>query len=128
ARAAPAWTASLRRVVCSGEALPGPLAARWAQLTDVPLHNLYGPTEAAVDVTWWPVPADPGPSVPIGRPVWNTGVRVLDALLRPVPVGVPGELYLTGVQLARGYLHRPALTAERFVADPFAAGERMYRT
>ncbi|MEU6806259.1 amino acid adenylation domain-containing protein, partial [Streptomyces neyagawaensis] len=110
----PTWAASLRRVLSSGEALPIAAARRWRALTGVPLHNLYGPTEAAVDVTHhaYDVMADRGVSVPIGRPVWNTGLRVLDACLRPVPDGVPGELYLTGVQLARGYHGRPALTAE----------------
>ncbi|MEU3626069.1 non-ribosomal peptide synthetase [Amycolatopsis coloradensis] len=114
----------LRRVICSGEALPSELAAR----VDVPLYNLYGPTEASVDVTAWPAGAETTPSVPIGRPVWNTRTYVLDARLNPVPPGVPGELYLAGAQLARGYLARPGLTAGRFVANPFAVGERMYRT
>ncbi|AWW43512.1 amino acid adenylation domain-containing protein [Streptomyces cadmiisoli] len=125
----------LRAVVCSGEALPAELAARFgAVLPGVPLHNLYGPTEASVDVTAWPCKtgADTGAgmvTVPIGRPVWNTQVYVLDAALRPVVPGVPGELYLAGVQLARGYLGRRGLTAERFVACPYGrAGERMYRT
>ncbi|MFF3945758.1 non-ribosomal peptide synthase/polyketide synthase [Streptomyces sp. NPDC001902] len=123
------WAASLRRVLSSGEALPGAAAARWQALTGVPLHNLYGPTEAAVDVTHHAFDGAPDTTVPIGRPVWNTGLRVLDGCLRPVPDGVPGELYLTGVQLARGYHGRSALTAERFVADPYGApGERMYRT
>ncbi|MEW2162671.1 non-ribosomal peptide synthase/polyketide synthase [Streptomyces sp. NPDC007084] len=125
----PAWAASLRRVFSSGEALPGAAAERWHALTGVPLHNLYGPTEAAVDVTHHPYDGTPGTTVPIGRPVWNTGLRVLDSCLRPVPAGVPGELCLTGVQLARGYHARPALTAERFVADPYGdPGTRMYRT
>ncbi|KFU82304.1 non-ribosomal peptide synthase domain TIGR01720/amino acid adenylation domain-containing protein [Amycolatopsis lurida] len=120
-----ATCAGLRRVICSGEALPSELAAR----VDVPLYNLYGPTEASVDVTAWQAGAETTPSVPIGRPVWNTRTYVLDARLNPVPPGVPGELYLAGVQLARGYLARPGLTAERFVADPFdGPGERMYRT
>ena len=126
--APPAWAGSLRRVISSGEALTGELAGRWAELTGVPLHNLYGPTEAAVDVTWWACGEEPA-GVPIGWPVWNTSVRVLDAALRLVPFGMPGELYLAGVQLARGYLGRPGLTAERFVADPYgAAGTRLYRT
>ncbi|WP_328869582.1 amino acid adenylation domain-containing protein [Streptomyces sp. NBC_00287] len=126
----PTWAASLRRVFSSGEALPAGAAHRWRELTGVPLHNLYGPTEAAVDVTHHPCEGtDEGPSVPIGRPVWNTALRVLDVCLRPVPDGVPGELYLTGVQLARGYHARPALTAERFTADPYGPpGSRMYRT
>ncbi|MFF5139127.1 non-ribosomal peptide synthase/polyketide synthase [Streptomyces sp. NPDC013157] len=126
----PAWAGSLRRVFSSGEALSGTAARRWRGLTGVPLHNLYGPTEAAVDVTHHAYDGAPGTTVPIGRPVWNTGLRVLDSCLRPVPDGVPGELYLTGVQLARGYHRRPALTADRFVADPYAAapGARMYRT
>ncbi|MFJ2161022.1 non-ribosomal peptide synthase/polyketide synthase [Streptomyces sp. NPDC087856] len=126
----PAWAGSLRRVFSSGEALSGSAAHRWHELTGVPLHNLYGPTEAAVDVTYHAYDDAPGTTVPIGRPVWNTGLRVLDSCLRPVPDGVPGELYLTGVQLARGYHRRPALTADRFVADPYATepGARMYRT
>ncbi len=125
----PSWATSLRRVFSSGEALPGQAARRWTDLTRVPLHNLYGPTEAAVDVTFHPYTTDQDDVVvPIGRPVWNTGLRILDTCLRPVPDGVPGELYLTGVQLAVGYHDRPGLTAERFVADPFEAGRRMYRT
>ncbi|MGW4980233.1 non-ribosomal peptide synthase/polyketide synthase [Streptomyces mirabilis] len=126
----PAWASSLRRVFSSGEALSGAAAHRWHELTGVPLHNLYGPTEAAVDVTYHAYDGASDTTVPIGRPVWNTGLRVLDSCLRPVPDGVPGELYLTGVQLARGYHRRPALTADRFVADPYATepGARMYRT
>ncbi|OQR64135.1 non-ribosomal peptide synthetase [Streptomyces maremycinicus] len=126
----PSWAGGLRRVFSSGEALSGAAARRWHDLTGVPLHNLYGPTEAAVDVTYHAYDGARDTTVPIGRPVWNTGLRVLDALLRPVPDGVPGELYLTGVQLARGYHRRPALTADRFVADPYAdePGARMYRT
>ncbi|KAB8143113.1 amino acid adenylation domain-containing protein [Chloroflexia bacterium SDU3-3] len=120
----------LRRVICSGEALPAELVGQFYARLDVPLHNLYGPTEASVDVTYWPCrPGDAATSVPIGRPVWNTQLRILDANMQPLPVGVAGELYLAGVQLARGYLNRPELTAERFVADPFGpAGARMYRT
>ncbi|MDV6301096.1 MULTISPECIES: non-ribosomal peptide synthase/polyketide synthase [Rhodococcus] len=120
----------LRAVFASGEALPASVAsALRAALPATELHNLYGPTEAAVDVTYHRVvPADVA-SVPIGAPVWNTRVTVLDARLHPVPVGVPGELYLAGRQLARGYLGRPDLTADRFVADPHgSAGSRMYRT
>lgn len=124
---------SLRRVFCSGEALSCDLAASYEALISAPLHNLYGPTEAAVDVTWHPASGESlrqcsGAGVPIGYPVWNTELRILDGLLRPVPLGVAGDLYLCGVQLADGYLYRADLTAQRFVADPFADGERMYRT
>ena len=125
--------ASLKQVFCSGEALPTALCREWEALTHAPLHNLYGPTEAAVDVSWYPafgpeLAAVEGNSVPIGFPVWNTGLRILDAMMRPVPFGVAGDLYLTGIQLAQGYLGRSDLTASRFIADPFAPGERMYRT
>ncbi|MGG8272285.1 enterobactin non-ribosomal peptide synthetase EntF [Klebsiella sp. 141161] len=124
---------TLKRVFCSGEALPTELCREWERLTGAPLHNLYGPTEAAVDVSWYPacgpeLAAVTGNSVPIGWPVWNTGLRILDAAMRPVPPGVAGDLYLTGIQLAQGYMGRPDLTASRFIADPFAPGERMYRT
>ncbi|MDX3187115.1 amino acid adenylation domain-containing protein [Streptomyces sp. MN03-5084-2B] len=121
--------ASLRRVYCSGEALSPALREEFHAKLGAELHNLYGPTEAAIDVTAWASP--PGrdlPVVPIGRPVWNTRLYVLDDRLRPVPPGAPGELYLAGVQLARGYRGRPGLTADRFVASPFGDGERMYRT
>jgi amino acid adenylation domain-containing protein len=120
--------AGLRRVLCSGEALPAELAAECQAALDAELHNLYGPTEASIDVTHWQ--CRPGElTVPIGHPVWNTRLYVLDADLTPVPPGATGELYLAGVQLARGYLNRPGLTAGRFVADPFGApGTRLYRT
>ncbi|MBY4383250.1 non-ribosomal peptide synthase/polyketide synthase [Rhodococcus fascians] len=122
--------ASLRTVFASGEALaPATAQSLRRALPQVSVHNLYGPTEAAVDVTYHAVSDADTAVVPIGSPVWNTDVRVLDSSLRPVPVGVSGELYLSGVQLARGYVSRPDLTADRFVADPFAVdGARMYRT
>lgn len=124
--------ASLRQVFCSGEALGWPLARAFTQrLPALALHNLYGPTEAAVDVSYYPAqgPLDEGgASVPIGRPVWNTALWVLDAWLRPVPVGAVGELYLAGEQLALGYLGRAGLSASRFVAHPWEPGQRMYRT
>jgi amino acid adenylation domain-containing protein len=125
---AAAGCTGLRRVLCSGEALPAELQARFfATLPGVELHNLYGPTEASVDVTYWA--CEPGQTaVPIGRPVWNTHTFVLDAELKPVAPGVAGELYLAGIQLARGYHGRPGLTSERFVASPHLPGERMYRT
>lgn len=128
-----AHCASLKRVYCSGEALPTELCHVWQNKTAVPLHNLYGPTEAAVDVSWYPAFGESlqqvtGASVPIGYPVWNTGLRILDGNMQPVPPGIAGDLYLTGIQLAQGYLARADLTASRFIADPQNAGERMYRT
>jgi amino acid adenylation domain-containing protein len=125
--------ASLRHVVCSGEALPPALVERFYDRFAGPvvLTNLYGPTEAAVDVSCWTCAReDAAGVVPIGRPVWNTQLYVLDASLKPVPVGVPGELYIGGVQVARGYQGRAAMTAERFVPDPFSVrgGARLYRT
>jgi amino acid adenylation domain-containing protein len=124
--------AGLRKVFASGEALPPELARRFlARLGEpfgVELHNLYGPTEAAVDVTFHACRSGEE-RVPIGRPVTNTRLHLLDRHGRPVPVGVPGELHIGGVQVGRGYLQRPDLTAERFVPDPFGEpGSRLYRT
>ncbi|MET7938472.1 AMP-binding protein, partial [Streptomyces sp. NPDC005322] len=126
----PGAVSGLRWVICSGEALGWEVVEEFgSRLAGVGLFNLYGPTEAAVDVTSWDCSDGVvGGSVPIGRPVWNTQVYVLDDFLRPVPPGVTGELYLAGVQLARGYAGRPGLTAERFVACPFPGSDRMYRT
>ncbi|MFD8813106.1 amino acid adenylation domain-containing protein [Streptomyces sp. NPDC059627] len=121
----------LRLVVCSGEALSADLSRQFRSTLGDRLFNLYGPTEASVDVTAWPADVDDMTSsgVLIGCPMWNVRVYVLDASLSPVAPGVAGELYLAGVQLARGYLNRGVLTAERFVADPFGGvGGRMYRT
>ncbi|WP_406215994.1 amino acid adenylation domain-containing protein [Streptomyces decoyicus] len=131
---AAAACAGLRRVLTGGESLPADLRDRTLTVLDADLHHLYGPTEATVHATTGtcgrtPAAAPDGRTVPIGRPVRNMRAYVLDAGLGPVPPGTVGELYLAGVQLARGYLNRRRLTAERFVACPFGApGERMYRT
>ncbi|SOB81284.1 amino acid adenylation domain-containing protein [Streptomyces sp. 1331.2] len=123
----------LTDLVQAGEALTphGSIRAFCAARPGRRLHNHYGPAETHV-VTAVRLPADPAdwaPTAPIGRPVDNTAVRLLDGRLRPVPPGVPGELYIAGAALARGYLHRPDRTAERFVADPWGpAGTRLYRT
>jgi len=122
---------SIQRVICSGEALPRSLQDRLFEVLDTELHNLYGPTEAAVDVTWWVCDPDSKlATVPIGHPIANTEVHILDEALRRVPAGVQGELHIGGVQLARGYHNRPELTAEKFIPDPFSArpGARLYKT
>nr|WP_276617118.1 non-ribosomal peptide synthetase [Pseudomonas syringae] len=122
---------TLRRVVCSGEALPAELAAQVIKrLPQAGLYNLYGPTEAAIDVTHWTCSADDILSVPIGQPIDNLKTHILDDGLLPAAQGVAAELYLGGVGLARGYHNRAALTAERFVPDPFdeQGGGRLYRT
>ncbi|OZC55760.1 non-ribosomal peptide synthetase [Rhodococcus sp. 06-621-2] len=120
---------ALKQVFASGEALPASSARRFHELFDAELHNLYGPTEAAVDVTFHRTDSADAVSVPIGSAVPRTELHVLDEGLNPTPPGVPGELYLSGVQLARGYLGRPDLTADRFVANVnSSSGERMYRT
>jgi len=111
--------ASLRQIMCSGEALPYDLCERvWAKLPHVQLHNLYGPTEAAVDVTYWHCQPNSRQIVPIGRPVANTQMYVLDQHLSPVPIGVTGDLYIGGVQVGLGYLNRPELTREKFITAP----------
>ncbi|WP_395607831.1 amino acid adenylation domain-containing protein [Pseudomonas sp. B22129] len=121
--------AGLKRIVCSGEALPLDAQLQvFAKLPNAGLYNLYGPTEAAIDVTHWTCVDEGADSVPIGRPIANLATYVLDAQLNPVPAGVSGELYLGGTGLARSYHRRAALTAERFVPSPFIAGERLYRT
>jgi amino acid adenylation domain-containing protein/non-ribosomal peptide synthase protein (TIGR01720 family) len=121
---------SLKRIVCSGEALPAEAQAKvFERLPGTGLYNLYGPTEAAIDVTHWTCQADGRNHVAIGRPIADTKTYVLDADLNLVPQGVGGELYLGGIGLARGYLGKNGLTSERFVADPFSdMGERLYRT
>ncbi|RLU10842.1 non-ribosomal peptide synthetase [Pseudomonas prosekii] len=120
---------SLKRIVCSGEALPLDAQLQvFAKLPNAGLYNLYGPTEAAIDVTHWTCVDEGADSVPIGQPIANLRTHVLDAQLSPVPAGVAGELYLGGAGLARSYHRRPALTAERFVPCPFHDGARLYRT
>lgn len=122
---------SLRRVFCGGEPLPGELCERFFARLDAELYNLYGPTETAVDVTCWRCrPGDEGPMVPIGRPVDNTQIYILDAHLQAVPAGVPGELHVGGSQVSKGYLNRPELTSQRFIPDPYGEqpGSRLYKT
>jgi len=122
---------SPRLVFCSGEALSSALRDRFHQVMHAELHNLYGPTEAAVDVSWWHASRDDrSDPVPIGFPVWNTALYVLDDRLRPVPPGVTGRLFIAGRQLARGYLGRADLTVQRFVPNPYSQGTdaRMYDT
>ncbi|WP_454198426.1 amino acid adenylation domain-containing protein [Nocardia sp. Marseille-Q1738] len=122
------WRA-LRHVPVGGEALPGEVADKFAGVFDAELRNHYGPTEAVVCSTHMPVEGPQGTGiVPIGVPNQNVSVYLLDAALQLVPTGVVGEIYLGGAQLARGYLNRRGLTAERFVADPFTMGQRLYRT
>src|SRR5216683_2638398 len=121
----------LKRVFCSGEALPFDLQERFFThfaAAETELHNLYGPTEAAIDVTYWQ--CQPGIMVTMGRPIANTQIYILDRSMRPVPIGVPGELYIGGVGVARGYHNRPELTAEKFVRNPFSedATDRLFRT
>jgi amino acid adenylation domain-containing protein len=126
-----ACNGSLRRVFCGGEALPIALQERSFALLDAELHNLYGPTETAIDGAFWKCrPGSRGITVPIGRPIGNTQIYLLSEDMRPVPMGVAGELYIGGGGVARGYLRRADLTAERFVPDPFSAktGARFYKT
>ena len=122
---------SLKKVFCSGEALTPELQDRCLRSLDVELHNLYGPTEAAVDVTYWRCSSESSyRMVPIGRPIANTQILILDHDLEPVPVGVPGEIHIGGVNLGRGYFNKPDLTAERFIPHPFAdhPGARLYKS
>ncbi|RJF84163.1 amino acid adenylation domain-containing protein [Azospirillum cavernae] len=127
----PGRCAGLTRLLCSGEALPAALRDRCLAALPAELHNLYGPTEASIDVTVWDCRAEPQGPVPIGRPIANIQTWILDGALNPVPVGVAGELYLSGIGLARGYLGRPGLTAAAFLPNPLADGpdhRRLYRT
>ncbi|PSB11067.1 non-ribosomal peptide synthetase [Pleurocapsa sp. CCALA 161] len=134
---------SLKRVICSGEELSFPLQQKFFARLDCELYNLYGPTEAAIDVTYWQCQpecqdssrceASPlGPTalttIPIGRPIANTQIYILNRDLQPVPIGVGGELHIGGVGLARGYLNQPELTKEKFIENPFSKGRRLYKT
>src|SRR6185295_5267869 len=122
---------SLQRVICSGEALSVELQERFFSRLPAELHNLYGPTEAAIDVTHWACQRESHQrTVPIGRPIANTQIYILNNHLLPLPVGVAGELHIGGVNLGRGYDHRPELTAERFIPDPYSrkGGARLYKT
>jgi len=122
---------SIKRVICSGEALPYELQKRFFERLNTELHNLYGPTEAAVDVTYWRCRnRSDRRIVPIGFPVANTQMYILDDRLQPVPIDCTGELHIGGVQVARGYLNRSELTSEKFIPDPFSSqpGSRLYKT
>ncbi|MGP5323808.1 amino acid adenylation domain-containing protein [Vreelandella titanicae] len=119
----------LKHIMCGGEAVPATLQQDVAECLDgAHLHDLYGPTETTIHVTHWWCRDDAHRQIPIGRPISGTRTYVLDGELNLVPQGVAGELYLGGISLARGYLNRSDLTAERFIADPFTEGERLYRT
>ncbi|MFC7988723.1 non-ribosomal peptide synthase/polyketide synthase [Streptomyces pilosus] len=131
--ALPADASPDRLIMLGGELLLGEVIDRWrARRPDADVLNVYGATEATVNSVQHLIPAgSPSPTgpVPVGRPFWNTQVHILDSALRPVPAGVPGEAYIAGTGLARGYWHRAGLTAERFVANPYGPpGSRMYRT
>ncbi len=117
-------------MICSGEALTRDLQDRFfAVLPDAELHNLYGPTEAAIDVTAWQCrPDDARRVVPIGAPIANTTIHILDDACGRCRSASPGELHIGGVQVAVGYVNRPELTAERFVPDPFDPAGRLYKT
>ena len=122
---------TLKQVFCSGEALSVELQRRFFERSDASLHNLYGPTEASIDVTAWRCRRAVTDAIaPIGRPISNTQIYILDQSLAPLPVGVAGDLYIGGVGLARGYLNRPELTSERFIANPFSddPSARLYKS
>lgn len=118
-------------MICSGEALLYRTVEKCYATLDCELHNLYGPTEAAIDVSYWPCSLDyPGKIVPIGKPIANVQLYIVDKHLQPQPIGVPGELCIGGVGLATGYYRRDDLTQKAFVRNPFAQNpdERLYRT
>ncbi|WP_102143878.1 non-ribosomal peptide synthetase [Mycobacterium hubeiense] len=120
---------TLQRVPIGGEPLPGEVADKFHATFDALLHNFYGPTETVINASRYKVEGKQGTRiVPIGRPKINTQLHLLDEALQPVPVGVIGEIYIGGNHVAHGYHRRPGLTAERFVADPFSEGGRLYRS
>ena len=123
---------SLVRVIASGEALPAQLQERFFNRLNAQLHNLYGPTEAAVDVTYWQCKKDNlsnQDTVPIGQPIANIQIYIVDKYLKPVPMGVAGEVYIGGIGVARGYLNRPDLSAQKFIPNPFSKkATRLYKT
>ncbi|RAJ72778.1 amino acid adenylation domain-containing protein [Chitinophaga dinghuensis] len=117
----------LQRLITSGEALPPETVAKWYRYFHAPLYNLYGPTEASVDVTHYTT-APHDQRIPIGKPVWNTAIRILDVAGNLQPVGIPGEICISGVQVARGYLNQPDLTSAKFTTDPFLHNTGLYKT
>jgi amino acid adenylation domain-containing protein len=120
---------NIKRVICSGEVLPFELQERFFERLQAELHNLYGPTEAAIDVTSWCCQANKNQRiVPIGRPIANTHIYILDQQLQPLPIGIPGELYIGGAGLARSYWNRAELTNEKFISSPFEPEKRLYKT
>jgi amino acid adenylation domain-containing protein len=118
---------SVRRMITSGEALPAESVRKWYSLVEAPLHNLYGPTEASIDVTWHKTRRD-DPIIPIGKPIWNTRMYLLGKRQELLPVGVPGEICIAGIGLARGYLNAAELNKEKFIPNPYIDGDRLYRT
>jgi tyrocidine synthetase-3 len=119
--------ASLTKVMTSGEALTVETVKKWYERMNAPVHNLYGPTEASVDVTYYTTSIE-DTSIPIGKPIWNTQMYVLNEAMQVLPIGVAGEIYIGGDGLARGYLNKKELTAEKFVINPFKKEERIYKT
>ncbi|MEG4292485.1 amino acid adenylation domain-containing protein [Microcoleus sp. C2C3] len=120
---------SIKRIICSGEVLSFNLQQRCLEQLNAELHNLYGPTEAAIDVTFWACQPNRNEKiVPIGRPIANTQIYILEKNLQPVPIGVSGELHIGGVGLARGYWNKRELTQEKFISSPFEAGKYLYKT
>ncbi|WP_124590810.1 non-ribosomal peptide synthetase [Tenacibaculum discolor] len=118
---------SLRLIITSGEALQVNTVKKWYEKLKTPIKNLYGPTEASIDVTYYDTSIDDD-IIPIGKPIWNTSIYILDANKNLVPIGCSGEIYLAGIGLAKGYLNKKDLTEERFVDNPFVPGEKMYKT